>query len=200
MRFGLSCWKRACRACSRRSTPSGASPVRHRRRGPGWQPRRPDEPRRSGAPIAPAGPLDPLAVYTDISDAELEDFLARYDLGAPATARLQGRGRRGGELQLPAGDRDRPLLPDHLRAAGAARGPAVLPRHHAAPGAAGVSQRDADRRQVGCAAGRACAASRPPLRRVFLEWARSAARSTGLIAAKPARAWPGCTPPARDLA
>ena len=75
---------------------------------PDGNPVAPDQPGRSGPPLAAARRSEPsVAVYTDISDAELEAFLAGYDLGAPLV--VQGHRRGGGELQLPAGDRPRPL-------------------------------------------------------------------------------------------
>ncbi len=63
-----------------------------------------------GNPVGLMSPVDPArrsappelewAVYTDISDAELESFLGRYELGTPIS--FKGASPRGGELQLPA--------------------------------------------------------------------------------------------------
>ena len=58
-----------------------------------------------------------MAVYTDISDAELEAFLAGYDLGAPLSFKGIAEGVENSNFL--AGDHARPLHPDHLRAAGA---------------------------------------------------------------------------------
>ena len=49
---------------------------------------------------------------------------------------LQGHRRGGGELQFPGPHHPRLLLPDALREAGRARGPAVLSRPDGAPGGA----------------------------------------------------------------
>ena len=54
------------------------------------------------------------AVYTDITDEELETLLADFDLAGRWPSRASPRGC---QLQLPAGDGAGPLLPDGLRAA-----------------------------------------------------------------------------------
>ena len=127
-----------------------------------------------------------------ISDAELEAFLAAYELGRGDL--LQGHRRGGGELQLPARDRGRPLHPDPLRAAGEAQ-PTCRSSWRCMqwlagngfPSARPIADRAGNplRPLAGQAGGdrhlpdRAfrCGGRRPP------------------IAAKPARASPGCTWP-----
>ena len=67
-----------------------------------------------------------MAVYTDVSDEELEAFIGSYAIGALTVLQGHRRGRR--ELELSAPHRRRALHPHALREARDARGPAVFPR------------------------------------------------------------------------
>ena len=56
-----------------------------------------------------------MAVYTEVSDQELEDFLAGYDLGAPLSCKGIAEGVENSNFML--GTERRHLHPDAVRKA-----------------------------------------------------------------------------------
>ncbi len=85
-----------------------------------------------------------MAVYTDITDTELEAFLAEFDVGAALSFKGIAEGVENSNFLLET--TARPVHPDHLRAAGPRRGPAVLSVADAVAGERRLSQRRADPR------------------------------------------------------
>ena len=67
-----------------------------------------------------------MAVYTDVSAEDLADFLADYDLGELLSYKGIAEGVENSNFLVHT--TQGLLLPDALREAGRARGPAVLPR------------------------------------------------------------------------
>ena len=99
-----------------------------------------------------------MAVYTDISDAELEAFLARYDLGAPISFKGIAEGVENSNFLLET-DRGRYFLTIYERRVRADDLPFFLGfMQHLA--AARLSERDADRGPATGACSASCAASR----------------------------------------
>ncbi len=137
-----------------------------------------------------------MAVYTDITDAELEAFLAEFDLGQAVAFKGIAEGVSNSNFMLET--TGRALHPDHLREAGPRRGPALFPRPDALAGPSAAFQSptptaDRDGEVLKRLCGKPAALVELPGRRL------GQAPQRLPTAARPARAWPALHKAGRGL-